>query len=146
MDQDKAKCRRLSRDEKLAALARLAAGESIGALARELRINRQRLYDWRDAYRREGEAGLREMGRPRFRLDGPNEQGNGGWVVSASEVADAAAQELAAARQRISQLECKVGQQQLDLDFFREALRRVGARRPKSGASGGTGSTKSSKP
>jgi hypothetical protein len=42
-------------------------------------------------------------------------------------------------------LERKVGQQQVDLDFFRQALQRVrGARRP-SAEPGVTGSTRSSK-
>jgi hypothetical protein len=51
--------------------------------------------------------------------------------------------ELDAARRRIAELERKVGQQQVDLDFFRRALRQVkGARRP-SAAPGVTASTKS---
>jgi hypothetical protein len=42
---------------------------------------------------------------------------------------------LAAARERISDLECKIGQQQVELDFFRDALRHVGeARRPSDGS------------
>ena len=53
--------------------------------------------------------------------------------------------ELEAARTRIAELERKVGQQQLELDFFRQALRQVrGARRPSAGP-GVTGSTESSK-
>ena len=40
--------------------------------------------------------------------------------------------ELLAARKRIAELERKVGQQELELDFFGEALRRikVGGKRP----------------
>jgi hypothetical protein len=46
---------------------------------------------------------------------------------------------------RIAELERKIGQQQVDLDFFRQALRQVkGARRPSDGP-GVTGSTRSSK-
>jgi hypothetical protein len=52
---------------------------------------------------------------------------------------------LAAARRQIAALERKVGQQQLELDFFRQALRHIReARRPLDG-SGVTASTRSSK-
>jgi hypothetical protein len=40
----------------------------------------------------------------------------------ASEAAD-----LSAARRQVAELERKVGQQQLDLDFFKQALRRIEA-------------------
>src|SRR5260221_1607451 len=60
-------------------------------------------------------------------------------------VPDTPAAELEEARKRIAELERKVGQQQVDLDFFRQALQRVrGARRP-SAEPGVTGSTRSSK-
>ncbi|TIP79442.1 MAG: helix-turn-helix domain-containing protein, partial [Mesorhizobium sp.] len=49
------------------------------------------------------------------------------------------------ARRRIMELEQKVGQQQLDLDFFREALRHFEEDRRRSSAPGETGSSKSSK-
>jgi hypothetical protein len=53
--------------------------------------------------------------------------------------------DLATARRRIAELERKVGQQQVDLDFFRQALRRVGgARRPSDGP-GVRASTRSSR-
>jgi len=49
------------------------------------------------------------------------------------------------APERVAELERKIGQQQLELDFFRQALRRVReARRPNAGP-GVTGSTRSSK-
>jgi hypothetical protein len=49
------------------------------------------------------------------------------------------------ARRRISELERKVGQQQVELDFFRQALRQVeGARQPKDGL-GVPASTRSSR-
>ena len=46
--------RRLSREFKLAALARMAAGENVSALSRELGVRRKLLYQWRDAVRRGG--------------------------------------------------------------------------------------------
>jgi hypothetical protein len=48
---------------------------------------------------------------------------------------------LAAARQRIAELERKVGQQQLDLDFFRAALQHIEGTTPPSDAPIGTAST-----
>jgi transposase len=56
-----------------------------------------------------------------------------------------AATDVETARKRIGDLERKVGQQQLELDFFRRALRQVGeARRPNDGP-GVPASTRSSK-
>jgi hypothetical protein len=53
--------------------------------------------------------------------------------------------DLAAARKRIVALERKVGQQQLELDFFQQALRQVGqARQPNDGL-GVPASTRSSR-
>ncbi|CDX20772.1 conserved hypothetical protein [Mesorhizobium plurifarium] len=52
---------------------------------------------------------------------------------------------LTKARRRIRELEQKVGQQQLDLDFFREALRHFEEDQRRSSAPGETGSSKSSK-
>jgi hypothetical protein len=48
-------------------------------------------------------------------------------------------------RKRIAELERKIGQQQVELDFFRQALQQVkGARRPSEGR-GAPRSTRSSK-
>jgi hypothetical protein len=49
--------------------------------------------------------------------------------------------DLATAGQRIEELERKVGQQQLDLDFFRAASRRVRDQQPMKGVPGATTST-----
>jgi hypothetical protein len=49
---------------------------------------------------------------------------------------------LAAARRRIAELERKVGQQQLDLDFFRAALQHVEAPMPLNGGRTGKASTR----
>ena len=53
-----------------------------------------------------------------------------------------AASELARAKARIAELERKIGKQQMDLDFFREALRLIDALEAKTNA---TSSTRSSK-
>src|SRR5271165_2083206 len=104
---------------KLAAVRRVGAGESVRAVAEELGIRRKRLYVWKDRYAELGEAGLRRQrgGRPRKE------------ALEAGSVSEANAGrgELLAARKRIAQLERKVGQQELELDFFGEALRRIGA-------------------
>jgi len=101
---------------KLAAVRRVLAGESVRAVAEEIGIRRKRLYVWKDRYAERGAAGLAQgrVGRPRK------------LAVAASEAEALAGRgELLAARRRIAELERKVGQQELELDFFGEALRRI---------------------
>jgi transposase len=123
MSQDGPKQAEYSMELRLAAVRRVLAGESVSAVAQELGIRRKRLYVWKDRYVELGEAGLvhRRGGRPRK---------EGSAVENESE-AGAGRGELLAARKRIAELERKVGQQELELDFFGEALRRirVGAKR-----------------
>jgi len=112
-----------SREMKLAALRRLLAGENVSALARELKLRRKLLYAWRDRFRTGGPDALRSRGRP------PKSA-----AIAGAEAAPAAADELAQATRRVAELERKIGQQQVDLDFFRQALRQVrGQRRPSDG-------------
>jgi transposase len=117
MSQEEAKQREYGTDLKLAAVRRVLAGESVSAVAGELGIRRKRLYVWKDRYAELGEAGLvrRRGGRPRKQSP---------VAVGGSE-ARAGRGELLAARRRIAELERKVGQQELELDFFDEALRRI---------------------
>lgn len=128
---------------KLAALSRMEGGENVCALALELGVKRKLLYDWRDRFRRYGEAGLRGRGRPK-RGTAPLQEGSA-RAPAVGPAGSAAEGDLAAAKLRIAELERKIGQQAVDLDFFQQALRRVGAKRPTSGGSGGTTSTGSSK-
>ena len=104
---------------KRAALARVAAGESITEVARDLQLRGRLLYAWRDKVRTGGPAALREPGRPR----------KAGMAVAAPAVAAAVAaageDDVARAQRRVAELERKIGQQQVDLDFFRRALRHV---------------------
>jgi transposase len=102
---------------KLAAVRRVRAGESVRAVAEELGIRRKRVYVWKDRYAELGEAGLarRRGGRPRKEAA---ETGSGSETTVGRG-------ELLAARKRIGELERKVGQQELELDFFGEALRRI---------------------
>jgi transposase-like protein len=132
----KAKTRVFSRTFKVAAINRMLAGENVSALARELSLRRKLLYEWRDALRGGGPEALRPPGRPR-----KTAVASGGKPLAS----EPAATELVAARQRIAELERKVGQQQLDLDFFKRALRHVGTSRQPSNRRGAPASTPSSR-
>jgi transposase-like protein len=129
--------RNFSRELKLSAVRRMLAGENVSALARELAVLRKDLYVWRDRFRAGGPEALRGRGRPRKvppterPPDRPPNRGEAG--------------DLAAARRRIAELERKVGQQQVELDFFQRALRQVREARRPNGAPGATASTRSSK-
>jgi transposase-like protein len=139
--------RLFSREFKLAALARMEAGENVSALARELGVRRKYLYQWRDRFRAGGPIALRSRGRPTKAEALAIEAGEG--LPSAAAPGPmpppAPPDALAKAQRRIAELERKVGQQQVDLDFFQAALRQVREARQRSGASGGTASTRSSK-
>ncbi len=128
------KGRRFDREFKLAAVHRMLSGENVSALSRELKVLRKDLYRWRAGFRARGPDGLRAVGRP-------------AKVLSASRetAARAAPDELAAARQRITELERKIGQQLLELDFFRQALRQVRGKRQPSDRPGARASIASSK-
>jgi transposase len=136
-------CHRVfSRAFKVGIVRRMLAGESVSALARELKATRKDLYVWRDRFLAGGPEALRGRGRPP-KAEAASLVASGAKAQAA--VPDTPAAELEEARKRIAELERKVGQQQVDLDFFRQALQRVrGARRP-SAEPGVTGSTRSSK-
>ena len=145
-----------SRDFKLGAVRRMEAGVNVSALSRELQVKRKRLYAWRDSFRAGGPDGLRPRGRP------PKAVAPAVPEATRSERAPPAmpapppeaaavpggmipAAEHAAAQRRIAELERTVGRQQMELDFFRRALRRVGDARQPTGGSGVTASTRSSR-
>jgi transposase len=129
-----------SREFKLAIVGRMLAGESVSALARELRFARKELYVWRDHFLAGGAEGLRSPGRPRK----AEACGLAARVRPAGRAKTPGA-ELKGAREQIAELERKVGQQQLELDFFRQALRQVGGTRRRSAAPGVPASIRSSK-
>ena len=119
----KVEARSFSRGFKLDVVRRMVAGENIAALSREVEVKREVLYRWRDAFRIGGEAALRLRGRP-SKADAV--------VMQIARGVAGKADDLAEARWQIDQLQRKVGQQALDLDFFKAALRRIeGSRRPK---------------
>lgn len=89
---------------KLRAVARMEGASDVSALAAELGVGRERLYEWRRRYEAGGVEALRSMGRPR----------------AAGRLAAAVARRPVPAGpgQRIGELERVIGQQLLDLDFF----------------------------
>jgi transposase len=129
--------RKFSREFKLEAVRRILAGEQIRALSEELTVLRKDLYAWRKLFRAGGAEALRPLGRPR----------KGDGVVGSrvrKQARDVAATDTSAP-ERVAELERKIGQQQIELDFFRQALRRVREARRLNAGPGVTGSTRSSK-
>jgi transposase len=124
------KARIFSREMKLSAVRRMMAGENVSALAQELKVLRKDLYKWRTIFRSGGAAALRGRGRPRKVQAAPP---------------DAPPSAPSESAQKIAALERKIGQQQVDLDFFRQALRQVGVKRRPSDGSGARSSTRSSR-
>ncbi len=111
---------------------RILNGESVSALHQEFQIKRSVLYRWRDAYRKEGAAGLqRPIGRP------PG-------IPNPPHVAHPPASPEQIAARRVAELERKIGQQALDIDFLRRAFKRVKESRRKSTEAGATASTERS--
>jgi transposase len=121
------KRRAYNREFKLAVVERMMAGESVAALSRELGVPASLFHKWCGHFRRGGPQALRPACRPRK-----------GFGASDLEPED-----LVRARKRISELERKVGQQQVELDFFQQALRRVGRARQPSDGPGARTSTRS---
>lgn len=129
--------RRFSREFKLCVVERMLAGESGTALSREVSVKREVLYRWRDRFLEGGALALRsQVGRP------PKAEAL--ELVRARGVASKA-NDLTQARRQIADLERKVGRQQLDLDFFKQALRQVAALELNEDGSGATASSPASK-
>ena len=121
----KSKLRRHTGEFKAKAVRRMLAGEPVARLSRELKVRRGTLYRWRDAYRKEGMEGLRRpAGRPR----GTRREQVPAFVA------------------RLRDLERKVGQQAMVIDFLRRAFKRVKELRQPSKGPGGTASMERSKP
>ena len=115
---------------KLRVVERMMAGEAIAPLSRELKLKREMMYRWRDAYRKQGRLGLE---RPRGRPPGAS----AGKVPAAPPPAG---------EERIRALERKVGQQALVIDFLQRACKRVKELRQRSSKPGATASMERSKP
>lgn len=128
---------RYSREFMLKAVERLEAGERASALALELNLQRTIVYHWRERVRAKGaEALTSKRGRPR--------QSNAPAAESVRAPRPTVS-DLTQARAQIAELERLVGRQQLDLDFFRGALRRLEASRRLSEEPGATASSPTSR-
>jgi len=85
-----------SREMKIATMRELEAGKSVSHVAREYQLNPRRLEVWRAEWRAKGELAFPGTGaRPQPKLDA----------------------------ERIAQLERKIGQQTMEIDFLKKALR-----------------------
>lgn len=105
---------------------RMKQGESVTALAREYRVERSRLYDWRDRW--DGGRGFKGMVR-----------------LSKSAIKEKVrGEELDAARAQIAELQRKVGEQAMVLDFFRGALQQVNQSKSTGKSGGSTASSSTS--
>jgi transposase-like protein len=98
------------------AVERLKHGENIVGLSKELGVHQRLLYRWRDQLE-------------------PAESGEGPAPGTSRETT---------LRKEVSRLKRALAEKTLEVDFFTGALRKVTARRQRSGNSGGTASTTTS--
>lgn len=127
-----AKNRVFAPEFRIGVVQRLKEGANVSALSQELAIKRSVLYRWRDAFVKEGEAGLkRAAGRPAGQPGQPRET-------------SPTASPLENAHQRIAELERKIGQQEVEADFLKRAFKQVAELRSKKQPSGATASTRRS--
>lgn len=87
--------RKFNREFKLAAVKRLDAGVPAGRVARELEVNPNQLHRWRQEYRKRPNGAFSGEGRRR--------------------------QE----ETQVAELERKIGQQAMEIDFLKGCLRRI---------------------
>lgn len=130
----KAKSRQYPTAYKLKAIKRVERGEGVLPVARELGISRKLLHDWVKAWKAHGPEGLNRKPGPK---PGPRK-------LKPVPTYDDKRSALTLAKARIVELERLVGRQQMDIDFFRKALRALG--RPVVQGKNVSASSKSSKP
>jgi transposase len=119
---------------KLKAIKRVERGEGVLPVARDLGIARKLLHDWIKAWKAHGPEGLNRKRGPK---PGPRK-------LKPLPTYEDKRSALAQAMTRIAELERLVGRQQMDIDFFRQALRALG--RPAAQGKPVSASSKSSKP
>ena len=130
----KAKNRQFPTAYKLKAIKRIERGEGVLPVARELGISRKILHDWIKAWKAHGPEGLN---RKPGRKPGPRK-------LRPLATYDDKRSALTRANARIAELERLIGRQQMDIDFFRKALRAL--ERPAAQGKPASASSKSSKP
>jgi len=115
---------RFSREFKLEALRRMEAGENVSVLARELGVSRKSIYQWRNRYRLGGGNALRShRGRMTKAEVLAREEKPAAEKQPEKEARQTSLEEQARAPRRIAALERKIGQQQVELDFFQKTFR-----------------------
>jgi transposase len=100
---------------KVAAIRRIEAGEAVLHVSRDLEVSRKLLHDWKKAWGLKGLSGLNAKRGPK---PGPKLMRHLVEVAPKGNLG-----ELVQARARIAELERKIGQQAIDIDFFQRALR-----------------------
>src|SRR5277367_4256858 len=128
---------------------RLRRLQNLSKTEKELGIARKLLYEWGWAWRLHGAAGLNRRRGPkkglRRKMATSDPPGSLAGSAPSAEGTSASVAELARAKARIEELERLVGRQQLDLVFFRKALRLADALQGPAPARGETNSSRSSK-
>jgi len=109
---------------KKTAVERARTAPSIPALSKELGVHYCQIYRWLRIFEEQGEQGLQTPGR----------SGRPSRTPLPPAPPDP---EI-----RITELERKIGQQEVDLDFLKRAFRRVKESQPNKSGSGATASTK----
>jgi transposase len=124
------KNRRHSAEFRIEIAQRMLAGESVMALSRRFGLARSMMYRWRAAYREKGVPGL---SRPVGRSPGAS-------AVAQAPSAQRGAKVEEQLRRKVAELERKVGQQAVEIDFFKEVFKRLDEL-PKAPRRGGDAST-----
>ena len=107
--------RKFTKEFKLTAVRRLDSGQSMAEVARALEVNPSELHRWRRELHEHGERAFRGVGKKR------------------------------AEESRVAELERKVGQQAMEIDFLKRALQHVEEQRLLRALNNGARSTSRSK-
>ncbi len=107
--------RKFSKEFKLEAVRRLGTGQLAAEVSRALEVHPTELYRWRRELEENGERAFQRVGRTR------------------------------AEESRVAELERKIGQQTLEIDFLKRALQHVEEQRRLRALDGGAASTSKSK-
>lgn len=126
-DGKRPRLRRHSAEFRVEIAQRMLAGECVMALSKRYSLPRSMMYRWRDAYQHGGPAALSGAVGRRSGAAGPVAPAAKGDVE----------QRL---RREVAELQRKVGQQAVEIDFFRRVFKRV-EELPKANRRGGGAST-----
>lgn len=128
------KNRRHSAEFRIEIAQRMLAGEPVMGLSRRHGLARSMMYRWRAAYREKGISGLsRPPGRVPARAPDESAAATRGAPAKSTKVEEQL-------RQKVAELERKVGQQAVEIDFFKRVFKRLDEL-PKTRRSGGDAST-----